>query len=136
MAWAIAVGLFAQVFLVDDAVFANDEGHDAGISVIRRIRQGGKPAGHLSVYDVILRAAFGFVSLFGEEPVVVAIEWLRFITCVGIAGSLGKVTNLFKWAWGLARGDGPVQPVLLAFIADKFLRVLFCLVALRIWLKY
>ena len=57
------LGLIAQVFLVDDAVFANDEGHDAGISVIRRIRHCRKPTRHLSVNDVLLRAALRLVSL-------------------------------------------------------------------------
>src|SRR6266576_1620525 len=100
------------------------------IPEFRGIGQNGKSIGHLSIHDVILRTAFRFVSLLGEYPEVVAVEWLRFVARVGVTRCFCKVTNLVKGAWSLTIWNTPVQPVLFPFIADELLCILLHRVAI------
>src|SRR4029077_10393910 len=59
--------LFAQIFLVEHAVLANDTHHDFPTPASRGIRDNAKPAGHLSVRDEVLGASLSLVTLLGEN---------------------------------------------------------------------
>ena len=83
--------LFAQVFLIDDSITADNERHDSGILVLGWIRENRETIRHISIHDVVLRSTFGFISLFREYAEVVSVEWLRFFAGVGIPVTLGEV---------------------------------------------
>jgi hypothetical protein len=77
--------LCSQIFLVDDAILADDEGHDAGVAVLRRISQNGEATGHLSVNEVVFSATLCAGSLLGGDSKIVSIERLRLFACAGVA---------------------------------------------------
>src|SRR5271157_6314768 len=126
-------GVLAEVFLVHNSVLVDDEGRDAGIAILLRIGDEGKASGHLSVDDVIFRAAFGIRTLLGEDAIEVAVKWLLLaglrcesFGCGSIRGQRPK-RALRLSLWRL-----PIQSVLLAFVADELLRVLlYAVVMLR-----
>src|SRR5215472_3718914 len=111
--------LFAQIPLVNDAVLADDKGHDPCVSVFHWIRQDGESARHLSVYDVVFTATLCSRALLCKYPVVVAVEWLGLVARVGVAQCFCEVTKRAKGALRLAFCNGPVQTVLFALIAGK-----------------
>src|ERR1700761_2751743 len=109
----------AEIFLIDGAVLADEEGHDARIPVFRGIGQNGKTARHVSVHDVIHRAAFRLISLAGEYAVVIAIEGLWFTARAGVTDSFREITQRAQGTRRLTFRHTPVEPVLLTFITYK-----------------
>src|SRR5277367_2644381 len=67
-------GFRAEVFLVDNPVLADDEGHHARGTVVRRIGQQGKASSHVAIHNVTLGAAVSAFSLGGQDPIIVAVE--------------------------------------------------------------
>src|SRR6516164_1491742 len=122
---ALACGLFAQILLVNDAILSDKERHDARVPVVHRVGQNGESASHFSVHDVVFRATLCIGALLREYPVVVAVEWLRFVARVGVAQRLCEVTKGTKGTRRPAFCNGPVQPVLFALVAREPLGVLF-----------
>src|SRR5678815_2390952 len=45
--------LWAQVLLIDPALLVDDEGHDAGFTILGRPRDQGEPTDHVSVDEII-----------------------------------------------------------------------------------
>src|SRR5271170_8162211 len=56
----------SQILLQQDAVLVDDERHHAGVAIFSGIGNEGKPAGHLSIDDVVLGAA-GYVRALASE---------------------------------------------------------------------
>src|SRR3982751_5079220 len=63
----------AEAALVEDAVVVGEEGHDAGVAVLRRVGDDGEPADEVAVDEVVGRAAGGLGALGGQQPVAVAV---------------------------------------------------------------
>src|SRR6516165_12641859 len=99
---ALVGALFAQILLVNDTVLSNKERHDTRVPVFHWIRQNGEPACHFSVHDVVFGAAFCSSALLREDPVVIAVEGLRFVARVGVAQYLCEVTKGAKGTRRLA----------------------------------
>jgi hypothetical protein len=66
----------AKVLVEEDAVLVDDEGRDTRVAVLFRVSDEGETSGHLSVDDVIFRAALGIGSLFREHAIEVTVKWL------------------------------------------------------------
>ena len=64
-----------QIFLIDDTVSIDDEGHHSRRSVFRRISYKGEAAGHRTVDQIILRPPGRMTSLSIEDAVIVAVKW-------------------------------------------------------------
>src|SRR5262245_10196350 len=111
--------MFAQIFLVNDAVLADQETHYSRMSVLSGVGQNRKSACHVSVHDVVHGAAFGAVALFREHPEVVSVEGVRLFSRPRIASGLSEVAHLTKRACRLSLCNRPVQAVVLSLIADK-----------------
>src|SRR5271157_3391693 len=123
-------GLRPQVFLVYGTVLIDDEGHHSGVAVLRRIGNEGEAASHFPIHDVALGATFCVSALRGKYAVVVAVERLRSIVLAAVTLSGGIGHQRADGALGLAFGNLPIESVLLAGVADEFLRVLFDRVAI------
>src|SRR5205807_3746004 len=85
--------LFPQIFLIDGTVLADDEGHDSRIPISGWVGENCEAASHLSVRNVIRRAAGGFVSLFCQDLEIVAVEGLWLLARVGVADGFCKITK-------------------------------------------
>src|SRR5271157_5029617 len=123
-------GLRPQVFLVYGTVLIDDEGHHSGVAVLRGIGHEGEAASHFPIHDVALGATFCVSALRGKYAVVVAVERLRSIVLAAVTLSGGIGHQRADGALGLAFGNLPIESVLLAGVADEFLRVLFDRVAI------
>src|SRR5271157_6372273 len=126
-------GVLAEVLLVHNSVLVDDEGREAGIAILLRIGDEGEASGHLSVHDVIFRAAFGIRTLLAEDAIEVAVKWLLLAGLWGESfGGGSKGCQRPKRALRLSLWRLPIQSVLLAFVADELLRVLlYAVVMLR-----
>src|SRR5664279_3967909 len=71
-------GVLAEVLLVHHSALVDDEGHDARVTVLLRIGDEGEAPSHLAIYDVILRAALGSRTLFGENAIEVPMNCLLY----------------------------------------------------------
>src|SRR5262249_32621231 len=111
----------AEVLLEPVAIIVDDEGHDAGLAVLRRIGHEPEPADHVAANDVFDGAARGVRSLTGQYLVVVAV--------IGFAGAnaitlLRRSRDRFaEWTVRFATRRRPVQAILLAGRADDLLRI-------------
>src|SRR5258708_20767751 len=118
-------GLLAKILLIHNSILVNDEGHHAGRQVFRRIGHESETFGHLSVYDVIFRAAGAVFSLTGQDVVIVAAVCSRSaVLAFDIALSSGRRYQWPHGALGFALNCFPVKAVVLAFITQDFLGVL------------
>src|SRR5438876_71459 len=79
----------AKVLVVEDAVLVDDEGRDAGVAVLLGVSDEGEASGHLSVDDVIFRAAFGIGALFREHAIEVPVKWL-LLSCLRVESFCGS----------------------------------------------
>src|SRR5271165_7567790 len=116
--------IFAEIFLEDHSVLIDDECLDTRFIVLCRIRNIAKSAGHLSIDNIRLRAALGIGTLTIQPPEVIAIEWL---SDARLEGDSLFCRECHQWSKRAARSTLrrlPVQAILLAGIADEFLRVL------------
>src|SRR5690349_1612991 len=68
-----------KIFLEDRAILIDDECHDAGIAIGRRINDDREAASHLSVSDVVLCAAFRRSALFIQHREIVAVKGLMLV---------------------------------------------------------
>ena len=118
-------GILSQILLKDLAIVVHDESHHSGVSVLRRIRNHGKAADHLSLHQVTVCAAGRVFPLRRENLIVVAMIGRR------AAGLLFLVTltpcphhDRTERTLGLTLLCFLVQSILFSRIADKFLCVL------------
>src|SRR4029079_4652689 len=114
-------GLGAQVFLVDDAVVADDEGRDARKEVLRRRRNKREAADHRALHDEVHLAERRRRALPLQDFEEVAVVGNCFLG-VALLDGLGDVLAdgpAPRAVWILPR-----QAVLLAWFADDALRVL------------
>ena len=115
----------AEIFLIDDAVLIDDEGHDAGIAIGGRIGDQRKAARHMAIDDIILSAAGRVLSLLGQNVEIVAVIgprlWMR--RTGPITGRPGARDERPQRAFLFAGFDGPIEPIALADLAHEVLRV-------------
>jgi hypothetical protein len=110
-----------QIPLVNHAIAACHEGHDAGFCVLNRRCQDGEAAGHLAIHDVALGAAGGVVALSSQDAQRVAIDDQRFIRRERRERRLGEFAEARERTRNLLLRRGPIQPILFARSADDAL---------------
>ncbi len=116
--------ILAKILFVDHPILIDDERLDTRISVLRRVRNIGESTGHLSIDGIRLRTAFGCGTLHFQLPEVIAIEGLRRVRLDSKSLFGGECHQRSQRAGRRTLRRLPVQTVLLASIADEFLRVL------------
>jgi hypothetical protein len=82
---------FTEIFLIHNAIPANDERHNPAVPVFHRIRQNSKPACHLSVRNLVLGSApLAAVPCPVQYSEVVAIERLWLVARVPVSQAIAK----------------------------------------------
>ena len=115
----------AEIFLIDNAVLVDDEGHDAGIAIGGRIGDHREAARHTIVEDVIPGAAGRIRPLLGQNPEIVAVigPRLHMRGAGPVTGRPGlgdeRAQRAFLFAWF----DGPIEPITLSNRAHVVLRI-------------
>src|ERR1035438_8963003 len=116
-----SAGLFSEIPLINDSIAADDKGHYARRAVFRRKGCERKSSGHFAIYDVVLHAARGILSLYRQDPeVITTVRRQRTLALVGIALGDGGRHQRSNWTLGFARGRLPVQAVVLPFVTEEF----------------
>ena len=90
-----------EVLFVHDPFATDHEGHDSGFAVLHRNSQDGKTARHLSVNDVVLRAAFGVSTLGRENSQRVTVNHQRRTRSVRSQRRLRELGEISERAGGL-----------------------------------
>src|ERR1700733_7914388 len=122
-------GLLAEVLLIHNSIFVDDERHHAGVAIFRRIGDERESSGHFPAYDVVGGPTGRGLALARYDAEVVSVEW-RGRSVQGFRGSVwnaGCGDQRPNRALRLLIGTRPVQPVLFSLIAREFLGVLFVL---------
>src|SRR5262249_33944540 len=106
-------------------IVIDDEGHDAGDAVFRRIGHHGEAAHHVVVDDIVVGAAPGMGALALQDPVEIAVIGRRpFMLLVdAVPGGLGLDDRGPQRALLLPFLGRPVEPVMGAGIAQEFLGI-------------
>src|SRR5262249_27257804 len=111
----------AKVPFVDVAIIVDDEGHDAGVAVFRRIGDGGKATDHVAVDDVIHGPTWRGRALAQQDLEAIAVEW--FAGARPIALLRCRSDGLTQRARLLISARRPIESVLLAGRTDNLLRI-------------
>src|SRR6266446_6312286 len=114
-----------QVLFVNGARFVDNKSHHTRGAVLHRVGDEGKSRGHLAIDDVVLGSARCMLPSACEDAEHIPIEW-------------NMLANLIRWeilarvsderidrAIELICSTVPVQTIVSAFIANKFLGELF-----------
>src|SRR5262245_24843111 len=97
---------WAEVPFVNVAVIVDDEGHDAGVAVLRRVSDKADPADHVAAHDVVDGAARSVRALAGQDLVVVAVIGLSGADAIAFLGRARH--RLTKRTVGLASRRRPI----------------------------
>src|SRR5262249_32815049 len=117
-------GVRSQILLEDLTVFTHDERHHTGIPILGRISDERKSPSHFSGCHVAHRAAGGILSLARQPSIVVAVKWDgSSLALVTFSGRLCDKRS--DRACRRAFSGLPIETVVLSFVAQDFLRILF-----------
>src|SRR6267378_392873 len=116
--------LATKVLLINCSGFVDDKSHHARGTVLNRVGNEGESCAHLAIDDVVPGPARRVLSLASEDPEHIPIERNMLANLIRWK-ILARVSD--EWVYRaieLIISTVPVETIMLAFVADQFLREL------------
>jgi len=118
-------GLGPKILFINSCVLVDHQCHHAGTTVLSGIGEDGEATRHIPVDNIVFRPTGCVAALFSNHPIEIAMKWLgcglrTAAVAVGarVSGQRSEGTLLL-----VIRGL-PIKTILLAIVADEFLRKL------------